>query len=272
MRSLRRTLSAVSVLAVCALSAVACTTPPGTTPAGSAPSAATSAPGAGSSGSASPNADASGSASGTPDPSVTPGSSPSAGSSTTPAATPSGSASQVASSSPSQTQAATQAPTATCSAVTLLRVERVDTEPRRTTEVVTLVSDGRNLTTGTRENSEFIPANLTSPNGTSLNDRPTVETVLSLISQSSKNRVLLDRPEGPDADASASKKPFSSPGNYVVFNASAPLVAQIVVSCGGEEQTWIFNAEADASSGVVNCAVEPPKSQSLPRIVYQSYC
>ena len=39
--------------------------------------------------------------------------------------------------------------------VTPIRVERSTVEPRRTTEVVTVVSDGRNLTPGTREQTAF---------------------------------------------------------------------------------------------------------------------
>ena len=45
---------------------------------------------------------------------------------------------------------------ASCSSVTPVRVARVDTGPRRTTEVVSVVSDGRNLTSGTREQSDFL--------------------------------------------------------------------------------------------------------------------
>ena len=72
--------------------------------------------------------------------------------------------------------------------------------------------------------------------------------------------------------ASASRKPFSAPGTYVVFNASSQLVADVVVQCSGAELIWSFVSEADPSSGQVNCAVEPTKSNALARLLYQNNC
>ena len=87
-----------------------------------------------------------------------------------------------------------------------------------------------------------------------------------------RHRVLLTRPEPPDATASTSRKPFSSPGTYVVYNASSQLIADVVVQCSGAELIWTFVAEADPSSGQVNCAVEPPRSNALARVLFQNNC
>lgn len=182
--------------------------------------------------------------------------------------TPSASASD--SPSPSATTPATPAP-ASCTAVTPLRIARIDTTPRRTTEVVTLVSDGRNLTPGTREQNDFLAPILTGPDGTAVDDEPTVNAIALLV-QAKRHRVLTTRPDPPDADASTSRRPFSSPGTYVLYNASSQLIADVVVVCSGEQQTWDFTAEADPSTGQVNCAVEPARSNALARAVYQSNC
>ena len=61
--------------------------------------------------------------------------------------------------------------------------------------------------------------------------------------------MLLVRPDAPDASANVSKKPFSAPGTYVIYNASSQLTADVVVQCSGQEQTWTFLAEADPSVG-----------------------
>ena len=52
--------------------------------------------------------------------------------------------------------------------------------------------------------------------------------------------MLLVRPDAPDATADVSKKPFSAPGTYVIYNASSQLTADVVVQCSGQEQTWTF--------------------------------
>jgi hypothetical protein len=150
-------------------------------------------------------------------------------------------------------------------------VARVDTDPRRTTEVVTVVSDGRNLTSGTREQSDFMTPVLTGPDQTAVTDEPTIRKVAALIA-AQKHRVLLVRPDAPDANLNASKKPFSATGTYVIYNASGQLTADVVVQCSGQEQTWTFLAEADPSVGQVNCTVEPAKSNALARQVYQNNC
>ena len=63
-------------------------------------------------------------------------------------------------------------------------------EPRRTIETVTLVSDGRNLTPGTREQSDFLAATLTAPDGSTNTDEATLTKIGTLIAGSSRNRVL----------------------------------------------------------------------------------
>ena len=82
------------------------------------------------------------------------------------------------------------------------------------------------------------------------------------IDRAQKHRVLLVRPDAPDASLSVSKKPFSGPGTYVIYNASSQLTADVVVQCSGQEQTWTFLAEADPSVGQVNCTVEPSRSNA----------
>ena len=187
-------------------------------------------------------------------------------------ASPSG----VASSGPDQTT--TQTPTGSigatlsCSTVTPVRVEKVTTEPRRTTEIVTVVSDGRNLTPGTREQTDFETPTLTAPDGRTVTDEPTVEQTARLVDGSSGNRVLLTRPEPPDSGAEATRRPFNAPGTYVVYNSSTPLRVDVIVQCSGQEQRWTFTAEADPALGQVNCAVEPPRSNAVARLVYDNNC
>jgi hypothetical protein len=160
---------------------------------------------------------------------------------------------------------------ATCTSVTPVRVARVDTGPRRTTEVVSVVSDGRNLTSGTREQSDFLTPVLTSPDQTVVTDDATIRKIAALIA-AEKHRVLLVRPDAPDANLNVSKKPFSAPGTYVIYNASSQLTADVVVQCSGQEQTWTLLAEADPSVGQVNCTVEPSRSNALARLIYQNNC
>lgn len=225
---------------------------------GSTTPAGTASPG--SSDTASPSADSASPA--TPDASTTP----------TVAATaaPSSSGSPLPSGTPSPTGA--RAPSATCTEVTPIRVEKLTTEPRRTTEVVTVVSDGRNITSGTREQSEFLVPTLEGPEGTEISDEATMRKVATLITSSAKNRVLLTRPDAPDARSDANRPPFNAPGTYVVFHSSTPLDADVIVQCSGQEQRWTFTAESDPTSGQVNCAVEPPKSSAIARLVYQNNC
>ncbi|MET0695202.1 MAG: hypothetical protein ABWY56_14810 [Propionibacteriaceae bacterium] len=138
--------------------------------------------------------------------------------------------------------------------------------------MVAIVSDGKNLTSGTREQTDFMAPTLEGPDGTAVTDEATMKKVATLIAAGGKNRVLLVRPEGPDATASANKKPFNAPGTYVLYNASAMLNANVIVECGGQEQRWTFTAEADPTVGQVNCAVEPPKTNAIARLVYTNNC
>jgi hypothetical protein len=158
-----------------------------------------------------------------------------------------------------------------CAGGVPVRVDRADTDARRTTEIVTVVSDGRNLTYGTREQSGFEDPVLKAPDGTMVTDDATLQKVASLLAVS-KHRVLLVRPDAPDAKATPNRKPFSSPGTYVLYSASAVLTAQVVIQCGAQEQTWVFTGEANPTTGVINCAVEPPKSSALARVVYGNNC
>jgi hypothetical protein len=158
-----------------------------------------------------------------------------------------------------------------CPTVNPVRVTRADVGPRRATEVVTVISDGTNLTSGTREQTDFLSPALSAPDGTTISDEATFRKIASLVA-GQKHRVLLTRPEPPDANASASRKPFSAPGTYVLYNASSQLVADVVVQCSGAELIWSFVSEANPSSGQVNCAVEPSKSNALARLLFQNNC
>lgn len=165
---------------------------------------------------------------------------------------------------------ATVAPSS-CPTVNPIRVNRVDTSPQRATEVVAVISTGTNLTSGTREQTDFLTPALTAPDGTTITDDATFGKIVTLVA-GQRHRVLLARPEPPDAAASTSRKPFNSPGTYVIYNASSQLVADVVVQCSGTELIWTFVAEADPSSGQVNCAVEPPRSNALARVLFQNNC
>jgi len=198
-----------------------------------------------------------------------------------PSAAPSGGTASPGTASPATASSDTASPAtpgttpagvpAACTSVTPVRVARVDTDPRRTTEVVTVVSDGRNLTSGTREQSDFVTPVLTSPDQTAVTDDATLRKIAALIA-AQKHRVLLVRPDAPDANLNVSKKPFSAPGTYVIYNASSQLTADVVVQCSGQEQTWTLLAEADPSVGQVNCTVEPSRSNALARQIYQNNC
>ncbi len=158
-----------------------------------------------------------------------------------------------------------------CPTVNPVRVTRADTAPRRATEVVTVVSDGTNLTSGTREQNDFLTPSLTAPDGATAKDQAAFEKISKLLA-GQKHRVLLVRPDPPDAAASTTKKPFSAPGTYVVYNASSQLTATVAVQCAGTEVVWTFNSEADPSTGQVNCAIEPSKNNGLARLLYQNNC
>ena len=134
-----------------------------------------------------------------------------------------------------------------------------------------MVSDGTNVTSGTREQTDFLTPALSAPNGTTISDQATFDKIARLVA-GQRHRVLLTRPEPPDANASANRKPFNAPGTYVAYNASSQLVADVVVQCSGAELTWSFVSEADPSSGQVNCAIEPSRNNALARLIYQNYC
>jgi hypothetical protein len=162
-------------------------------------------------------------------------------------------------------------PAALCTTVTPLRVMDVNIDPRRITEVVTVVSDGRTLTSGTRDQTDFLTPTLTGPDGTSVTDDGTTRGIAALVA-GQKHRVLLTRPDPPDTTATVAKKPFNTTGTFVIFNASSQLTATVVVLCSGQQQNWTFVAEADPSVGQVNCAVEPSKANGLARQAYQNNC
>ena len=194
-------------------------------------------------------------------------------------ASPSGSATPGSSGTPSGTATPGSSGTTpsvaqvSCSSVTPIRIERSTVEPRRTTEVVTVVSDGRNLTPGTREQTDFSLPVLTAPDAvTTIDDEATTKKVADLIEGSSKNTVLLARPEPPDTGSDAGKRPFNATGTYVIYSASGLLTADVIVDCSGQEQRWRFTAEADPTIGTINCAVEPPKGNAVARQVYGSFC
>lgn len=193
-----------------------------------------------------------------PDPTVSPSGSAGPGGTATPGATgsPGGSVAPVS-----------------CTSVTPVRIERATVEPRRTTEVVTVVSDGRNLTPGTREQTAFESPVLLAPDGvTTIDDEATMATIADLVETSSKNTVLLVRPEAPDTGVDTGKRPYNATGTYVLYHASGLLTADVVVQCSGQEQRWRFTAEADPTLGTVSCAVEPPKGNAVARQVYGTFC
>ena len=51
-----------------------------------------------------------------------------------------------------------------------------------------------------------------------------------------------------------------------------PVDGHVVVQCAGDEMIWTFIAEADPSTGQVNCAIEPAKSNAMARLIYQNNC
>ena len=136
-----------------------------------------------------------------------------------------------------------------------------------------MVSDGRNLTPGTREQTEFAAPELTAPDGvTTITDEATLTKIADLIESSSKNAVLLTRPDPPDTGVDTNRRPYNATGTYVLYNASGLLSSDVVVDCSGQEQRWRFTAEADNTVGTINCAVEPPKGNAVARQVYGSFC
>ena len=203
--------------------------------------------------------------SGTASPDLT--ASPSGSASPGGSATPSGTATPGSSGTPSVAQVS-------CTSVTPIRIERSTVEPRRTTEVVTLVSDGRNLTPGTREQTDFSVPVLTAPDAvTTIDDEATIKKIADLIEGSSKNRILLDPPRtAGHRQRRRTSARTTRPGTYVVFNASGVLSADVIVDCSGQEQRWRFTAEADPTVGTINCAVEPSKSNAVARQVYGTFC
>ncbi len=136
-----------------------------------------------------------------------------------------------------------------------------------------MVSDGRNLTPGTREQTEFAAPELTAPDGvTTITDEATLTKIADLIESSSKSAVLLTRPDPPDTGVDTNRRPYNATGTYVLYNASGILSSDVVVDCSGQEQRWRFTAEADNTVGTINCAVEPPKGNAVARQVYGSFC
>ncbi|HEY5981425.1 MAG TPA: hypothetical protein VIT41_17500, partial [Microlunatus sp.] len=147
--------------------------------------------------------------SGTASPGLT--GSPSGSASPGGSATPSGATTPGGSGTPSVAQVS-------CTSVTPIRIERSTVEPRRTTEVVTVDSDGRTLTPGTREQTDFTLPVLTAPDAvTTIDDAATTKKIANLIEGSSKNTILLTRPEPPDTGSDANKRPYNATGTYVVF-------------------------------------------------------
>lgn len=159
----------------------------------------------------------------------------------------------------------------TCASVTVTGLGRTSVGPLRTTDVATVVSDGRNLTPGTRQQTDFTLPALTAPGGGSITDAGTVQQVANLL-VGQKHRVLLERPPAPDEGTDPTKRPFSSPGTYAVYNASSLVTTEAVVQCAGQQQTWTFVAEGDPATGQINCAVEPARSAALARSVFAQSC
>lgn len=209
------------------------------------------------------SASASPSGSGPPSPSSSPSPSPATASPGT--ASPSSSASP---GSPSPSSSGVQV---SCTTVLVTGLGRTTVGPLRTTDVATVVSDGRNLTPGTRQQTDFTAPVLTAPGGGTISDAGTVQQVANLL-VGQKHRVLTERPPAPDEGTDPTKRPFSSPGTYAVYNASSLLTSEAVVQCAGQQQTWTFTAEGDPATGQINCAVEPGRSNALARSVYAQSC
>ena len=159
----------------------------------------------------------------------------------------------------------------TCVSVTVTGLGRTSVGPLRTTDVATVVSDGRNVTPGTRQQTDFAPPVLTAPGGGTISDAGTIQQVTNLL-VGQKHRVLTERPPAPDESIDPTKRPYSSPGTYAVYNASSLLSSEAVVQCAGQQQTWIFTAEGDPTTGQINCAVEPTRSNALARSVFAQSC
>jgi hypothetical protein len=138
--------------------------------------------------------------------------------------------------------------------------------------VVTVVSDGDSLTPGTREQTEFVSPSLQDSAGVEVDDTALLARAVSLVGSNGRPQVMRKRSDAPDTGLAANRRPFNTPGTYVVFNASAPLRAVVIVSCGGQEQRWSFVGETNPASGQINCAVEPPKRNALAQAVHQSNC
>lgn len=184
-------------------------------------------------------------------------------------ASPSGTASPgSATGSPSPSSSGVQV---TCTSVTVTGLGRTTVGPLRTTDVATVVSDGRNLTPGTRQQTDFAAPVLTAPGGGTVTDAGTVQQVANLL-VGQKHRVLTERPPAPDEGTDPTRRPFSSPGTYALYNASSLVTSEAVVQCAGQQQTWTFTAEADPVTGQVNCAVEPGRSNALARSVFAQSC
>lgn len=199
---------------------------------------------------------------------ATPGPTASPGDSASPGTTPGGTASPGGTITPSGSAAPVS-----CTSVTPIRVERSAVEPRRATEIVTVLSDGRNLTPGTREQTEFKAPELTAPDSaTTITEEATLTKIADLIESSSKHTVLLTRPDPPDTGVDTNKRPYDATGTYVVYNASGLLSADVVVNCARQEQRWRFTSEADNAVGTISCAVEPPKGNAVARQVYGGFC
>ena len=159
----------------------------------------------------------------------------------------------------------------TCTSVTVTGLGRTTIGPLRTTDIATLVSDGRNLTPGTRQQTDFTTPVLTAPGGGTITDAGTVQQVANLL-VGQKHRVLVERPPAPDEGTDPTKRPFSSPGTYAVYNASSLVTTEATVQCAGQQQTWVFTAESDPATGQINCAVEPARSAALARSVFAQSC
>ena len=159
----------------------------------------------------------------------------------------------------------------TCTSVLVTGLGRTSIGPLRTTEIATVVSDGRNLTPGTRQQTDFTAPVLTAPGGGTVSDAGTLQQVANLL-VGQKHNVLLARPAAPDEDVDPTKRPFSSPGTYALYNASSLVTSEAVVQCAGQQQTWVFTSEGDPATGQINCAVEPARSNSLARSVFAQSC
>jgi len=156
--------------------------------------------------------------------------------------------------------------------VTPVRVQQVTPQGRRTTEVVTVVSDGRSVTSASREQTDFTLPALTGPGGATATEPAAVQEAARLVGAAAKTQVLLERPEPPDARLDPTQRPFSTAGTYVLYNASTVLVAQVALSCGTGEQVWSFMGEGSPTAGQVSCAVEPPRSNAVAGAVYRTAC